>query len=82
MALVGPDVVVTEAWMEQLVALANADPAIGMAGPVSLAATPKILAESLDIDVPGELDAFAARWRAGRRGKWSHGERSAATACS
>ena len=32
-ALVGPTVVVTDGWLDQLVALANADPAIGMVAP-------------------------------------------------
>ena len=73
-AFVGPNVIVTDAWLEQLVALATADPTTGMTGPASPAATPKMVTEHPDIDASGELDAFAARWRAVRRGKWSHEE--------
>jgi glycosyltransferase involved in cell wall biosynthesis len=73
-ALLGPTTVVTDAWLEQLIALAGADPAIGMAGPAGPVATPKMVSEQPVADPPGELDAFAARWRAARRGKWSHEE--------
>ncbi len=37
-AVVGPAVVVTNAWIEQLVALADTDPAIGLVAPMSNAA--------------------------------------------
>ena len=70
LVLLNNDTVVTDAWLDMLVALADSDPAIGMVGPMSNYATPPQLVE----DVPyGDLDAmhrFATRWRAEHRGEW------------
>lgn len=74
-ALLGPGVVVTDAWLEQLVALARMDPAIGLVAPMSNAAPPPQRAAEVSYADPAEgLDAFARRWRDGRRGRWSVAE--------
>jgi hypothetical protein len=41
-ALVGPPVVVTDAWLDQLVALTDCEAAIGSAGPAGPGATPRL----------------------------------------
>ena len=74
-ALVGPGVAVTDAWLDQLVALAGADPAVGMVAPMSNAAAPPQRADGVPYTDPAEgLDAFARRWRDDRRGRWSEVE--------
>jgi GT2 family glycosyltransferase len=70
LVLLNNDTVVTDAWLEMLVALADSDPKLGMVGPMSNYATPPQLVE----DVPyGDLEAmhrFASKWRTEHRGKW------------
>ena len=70
LVLLNNDAVVTDAWLEMLVALADSSPAIGMVGPMSNYAPPPQLVESVPY---GDLEAmhrFASRWRAEHRGKW------------
>jgi O-antigen biosynthesis protein len=70
LVLLNNDVVVTDAWLEMLVALADSDPKIGMVGPMSNEAPPPQRVESVPY---GDLDAmhhFASRWRAEHRGRW------------
>ncbi|WP_159452307.1 glycosyltransferase [Singulisphaera sp. GP187] len=76
-ALLGAGTSVTDAWLDQLVALADSDPAIGMVAPMSNAAAPpqrvEWSAESGD-GAGHDLDEFAARWRAEHRGRWFRAE--------
>lgn len=70
LVLLNNDAVVTDAWLDQLIALAESDPGIGMTGPVSNYAAPPQLVEGTDYaDLEG-MHRYAARWRAGRRGRW------------
>ncbi len=69
--LLASDVVVTDAWLEQLVALADSDPKIGMTGPVSNEAPPsQWVRETLYSDLE-EMQQYAAERRRQFRGKWS-----------
>ena len=72
LAFIGPGVIVTAAWLDQLIALADSDPAMGMVGPMSNgAATARQRVEEIPYaDLDSGLNAFAARWRAERRGRW------------
>ncbi len=70
-ALLGGGVAVTDAWLDQLVALASSDPAIGMVAPMSNAAAAPQLVPEAGRPGPGEApDRFAARWRDEHRGRW------------
>ena len=70
-ALVEGGAIVTDAWLDQLIALADSDPAIGMVAPMSNAAPPPQRAEGTsELLDPGAVDAFAAHWRSERRGQW------------
>jgi GT2 family glycosyltransferase len=70
LVLLNNDVVVTDAWLDQLIALADSSARIGMTGPMTNYAPPP----QLVADVPyADLEAmhrFAARWRAEQRGQW------------
>jgi GT2 family glycosyltransferase len=62
---------VTDAWLDQLVALAGADPAIGAVAPMSNAAAPPQRAADVPYADPDDgLDRFARRWRDEHRGRW------------
>ena len=68
--LLNNDAVVTDAWLDMLVALAESNPAIAMAGPMSNYASPPQL---IDHAAYPDLDAmhrFASAWRDGHRGQW------------
>ena len=67
-ALVDSRAIVTDAWLDQLIALAEADPAIGLVAPMSNTAPPPQRVD--EISTSDGLDAFAARWRSERRGRW------------
>ncbi|AGA24796.1 putative glycosyltransferase [Singulisphaera acidiphila DSM 18658] len=67
-ALLGPSTIVTDGWLDQLTALANADPSIGMVAPMSNSAPPLQSADGAP--TAENVDAFAARWRAARLGRW------------
>ena len=76
LALVGPSVVVTDAWLDQLIALATANPTIGLVGPMSNGARPPQQVEAVSYSEPREgLDVFARRWRTEHRGRWFTTER-------
>jgi GT2 family glycosyltransferase len=63
--------VVTAGWLDQLVALADSDPKIGMTGPMTNSGSaPQLVGELAYRDRVG-LDEFAARFRSERRGKWA-----------
>lgn len=70
LVLLNNDAVVTDGWLDQLAALAESDPRIGMTGPVSNYAPPPQLVEGADYPDLDAMHRFAARWRAGHRGKW------------
>jgi GT2 family glycosyltransferase len=75
LVLLNNDAVVTDAWLDLLVALAESDPAIGMVGPMSNYAAPPQLVERVDYRDLGEMDRFAVRWREEHRGRWFTVER-------
>ena len=70
LVLLNNDTVVTDAWLDQLIALADSDPAIGLAGPMSNYATPPQLVEEVPYTDLEQMQAFALRWRAEHRGQW------------
>ncbi|SIO58943.1 Glycosyltransferase, GT2 family [Singulisphaera sp. GP187] len=75
LVLLDPTVVVTDGWLEQLVALADSDPTIGMTGPVSNdACPPQLVTDCLYVDLES-MHQFAVRWRRERRGKWLEASR-------
>jgi len=69
LALLGDDVVVTDGWLDALVALAECDPAVALAGPMANLATPPQLVREVPYADPEGLRHFAADWRAGHRGR-------------
>lgn len=70
LVLLNNDAVVTDAWLEMLVALAESGPAIGMAGPMSNYAPPPQLVEDAPYRDLDAMHRFASRWRAEHRGRW------------
>lgn len=70
LVLLNNDVVVTDAWLDQLIALADADPAHGMVGPMSNYATPPQLVDRVPYSDLAEMPRFAERWRRDHRGQW------------
>jgi GT2 family glycosyltransferase len=70
LVLLNNDAVVTDAWLDQLAALARSGPRIGMTGPMSNYASPPQLVPEVSYADLAEMDRFAAAWRAGRRGRW------------
>ncbi len=70
LVLLNNDAVVTDAWLEMLIALADSDPSIGMVGPMSNYATPPQLVESVPYHDLEAMHRFASQWRSGNRGKW------------
>ncbi len=70
LVLLNNDAVVTDGWLDQLIALAESDPRIGMTGPVSNYAPPPQLVAGADYPDLDAMHHFAARWRADHRGKW------------
>jgi O-antigen biosynthesis protein len=78
LVLLNNDVVVTDGWLEQLIALtaAKTDPeeraesAIGLVGPMSNYAASPQLVENVPYSDLKEMPAFARRWRDQHQGKW------------
>ena len=70
LVLLNNDVVVTDAWLDQLIALADSDPRIGMTGPMSNYATPPQLVEAVPYSDLDAMHRFAAQWRNEHRGQW------------
>jgi GT2 family glycosyltransferase len=70
LVLLNNDAVVTDGWLDQLVALAGAMQSIGLAGPMSNYAPPPQLVESVPYRDLAGMHAFAARWRQEHRGQW------------
>ena len=75
LAFVEGDAVVTDAWLDQLAALAESDPGIGLAGPMTNdAPPPQRVADPAYADQDG-MHSFAARWRDAHRGRWFTAEK-------
>jgi GT2 family glycosyltransferase len=70
LVLLNNDAVVTDAWLDQLIALADSAPDIGMAGPVSNYASPPQLVPDVPYADLGAMDRFASEWRRQNRGRW------------
>jgi glycosyltransferase involved in cell wall biosynthesis len=72
LVLLNENAIVSDAWLEQLIALAGADPAIGMTGPMSNTGTPSQRVEHAPGGEVSEetIDQFADRWRRDHRGQW------------
>ena len=70
LVLLNNDAVVTDAWLDQLVALAESSERIGMTGPVSNYAAPPQLVEDVSYQDLEGMHRFAARWRTEHRGEW------------
>ena len=68
--LLSDDVIVTDGWLDQLVALVSSDATIGLAGPMSNGAPPPQGVEDVPYrDLEG-MERFAHRWRERHRGQW------------
>jgi GT2 family glycosyltransferase len=83
-ALVNNDTVLTEAWLERLIAAAVQDAAIGLAAPMSNYAPPAQLVADVPFRLHAEatprgqfavLDSFARAWAERHRGKWTEAEK-------
>ncbi len=70
LVLLNNDAVVTDGWLDQLVALVDSDPSIGMTGPMSNYASPPQLVERVPYQDLDAMHEFAAIWRRERRGRW------------
>jgi len=73
LVLLNNDVVVTDAWLDQLAALADAqriESPIGLVGPMSNYAAPPQLVEGVPYSDLAEMHRFARRWRDEHRSQW------------
>jgi glycosyltransferase involved in cell wall biosynthesis len=70
LVLLNNDAVVTDAWLDQLIALTAAGPRIGLAGPMSNYARPPQLVPEVPYDDLDAMHRFAHRWRQEHRGQW------------
>ena len=70
LVLLDNDAVVTDGWLDQLVALTEADPSIGLTGPMSNSAAYPQLVEHVPYADLDQMPAFAASWRDRHRGQW------------
>jgi glycosyltransferase involved in cell wall biosynthesis len=78
LVLLNNDAVVTEGWLDHLVALTSAPigpegagaAGIGLVGPMSNYATPPQLVDDVSYRDVDEMHAFAGRWRDEHRGQW------------
>jgi GT2 family glycosyltransferase len=86
--LLNNDTIVTDAWLNQLVALSQLAPTIGLVGPVSNYAAPPQLVENVPYRIgpkrnsdarwlvdTSAVETFAHKWRDENRGKWQETER-------
>jgi GT2 family glycosyltransferase len=69
LVLLNNDAVVTDGWLDQLAALAESDPAIGLAGPMSNYAPPPQRVDDVPYTDLATMHEFAAAWRAAHRGQ-------------
>ncbi len=70
LVLLDNDAVVTDRWLDQLVALAGAEPTIGLTGPMSNSAMGPQHVEHVHYADLDPMHAFAATWRDQHRGQW------------
>jgi glycosyltransferase involved in cell wall biosynthesis len=80
LVLLNNDAVVTDGWLDQLIALTRVTPhaptstpptpQIGLVGPMSNYATPPQLVEDVPYRDLEQMHAFARTWREKHRGKW------------
>jgi cephalosporin hydroxylase/GT2 family glycosyltransferase len=70
LVLLNNDAIVTDGWLDQLIALADSSPTIGLAGPMSNYVSPPQLVENVPYTDMGSMHSFASEWRAQHRGKW------------
>jgi glycosyltransferase involved in cell wall biosynthesis len=71
LVLLHNDTVVTDGWLDQLAALAEADPSIGLTGPMSNSGLAPQLVDHVPYADLDQMAAFAAEWREQHRGQWS-----------
>jgi len=74
LVLLNNDAVVTDGWLNQLIALTEmptANPPIGIAGPMSNYVTPPQLIEHVPYRDMPSMERFAHQWREQHRGQWS-----------
>ncbi len=70
LVLLNNDAVVTDGWLDQLVALADSDASIGMTGPMSNYVSPPQSVGQVSYADLEQMQRFAAAWRAENRGTW------------
>ena len=70
LVLLNNDAVVTEGWLDHLIALAESDPKIGLVGPMSNYASPPQLVSGVPYRNVEEMHCFAGQWRRERLGRW------------
>jgi glycosyltransferase involved in cell wall biosynthesis len=68
--LLNNDAVVTDSWADQLVALADSSPKLGMTGPMSNYVSPPQLVDHVPYADLDGMHQFADRWRREHRGQW------------
>jgi glycosyltransferase involved in cell wall biosynthesis len=74
LVLLNNDAVVTDAWLDQLIALTemkNVSRPIGLTGPMSNYVTPPQLIERVPYQDMEAMQLFARQWRDRHRGQWS-----------
>jgi GT2 family glycosyltransferase len=70
LVLLNNDTVPTDDWLDQLIALAESAPQIGMVGPMSNYAKPPQLVEQVPYADLDSMHRFASHWRGQHRGQW------------
>jgi glycosyltransferase involved in cell wall biosynthesis len=75
LVLLNNDTVPTDAWLDQLIALVDSDPAIGIVGPMSNYVRPAQLVERVPYADLNAMHQFARNWRTEHRGQWFYVER-------
>ena len=70
LVLLNNDVIVTEGWLDRLIALADSSPDIGLVGPMSNYVTPPQLVADVSYHDLDSMHEFALRWGTDHRGQW------------
>jgi glycosyltransferase involved in cell wall biosynthesis len=73
LVLLNNDTVVTDGWLDRLIAVAKlkpSQPPIGMVGPMSNYVSPPQMVEAVSYQTLHALPGFASQWRDEHRGKW------------
>jgi GT2 family glycosyltransferase len=68
--LLNNDTVPTAGWLDQLIALADSDPKIGMVGPMSNYVPSPQLVKDVPYSDLNSMHRFAEAWRAEQHGRW------------